>query len=195
MKVDHPCSSGVVPVTEFFCGDPRLGPSALPSCLPLSSSFAPYDRLGGHQCPHAFLDTWCNQDTKSYIYPPSHGFQLSLHGEPILGQQTLLPGMIVDRFGSENGCFLSPASTPFTQRSLPPKSLNMDPDDLRFPCSYHVYKVEKPFSVLSGPIAAWFGQPGQGTQYQTDVCVRSLVEGGFLSRVKLRRRNMSVAAG
>ncbi|KAH8826692.1 hypothetical protein DL96DRAFT_1209942 [Flagelloscypha sp. PMI_526] len=193
---DHPvcsencCPWTCVPSNEYFLGDSRLGPTTLPSCLPLSSAYSPYNRLGGHTCPSTFLSRWtCSSSSSknSYIYPPSHGFQLSLSGAPIVGEQTLVPGMIVDRFGSESGCFLSPASTPFTMRSLPPQSLNDDPNDPGIPFNYRVYEVKRPLTVLSGPIAAWFGQPGQGTQYQTSVSVGELIKNGFLERVDIRR--------
>jgi hypothetical protein len=36
---------------------------------------------------------------------------------------------------------------------------------MSYPFGYHVYRVLTPFNVTSGPIAAWFGQPGQGVQY------------------------------
>ena len=67
-------------------------------------------------------------------------------------------GTRVDRYGSEKGQFLSPAGTPYGQRSLPPDT---NPND------YHVYEVIKPLPVQSGQIAAWFGQPGGGVQHYT----------------------------
>lgn len=51
---------------------------------------------------------------------------------------------------------------------------------IRFPYNYHVYSVIKPFKVLAGPIAPWFGQPGQGVQYQTTVNVATLIADGYL---------------
>ena len=50
----------------------------------------------------------------------------------------------------------------------------------RFPYNYHVYSVIKPLKVLAGPIAPWFGQPGQGVQYQTYVNVATLIADGYL---------------
>jgi len=45
--------------------------------------------------------------------------------------------------------------------------------------------VIKPFVVTSGTIAAWFGQPGQGTQYQASSNISTLVDNGSLERVNL----------
>lgn len=56
---------------------------------------------------------------------------------------------------------------------------------LRYPYNYHVYNVIKPFEVISGPIAGWFEQPGQGVQYEMSSNVLTLVAEGFLARVPL----------
>ncbi len=52
----------------------------------------------------------------------------------------------------------------------------------RYPYNYHVYRVLKPFEVLAGPIAPWFGQPGQGVQYKLSQNVLTLIQNGFLER-------------
>jgi hypothetical protein len=54
--------------------------------------------------------------------------------------------------------------------------------------------VLRPFPVQAGPVAAWFGQPGGGTQYQLDgaliagapgsINVQWLVDNGYLDRVR-----------
>ncbi|KAJ7651781.1 hypothetical protein B0H17DRAFT_1147623 [Mycena rosella] len=81
--------------------------------------------------------------------------------------------MRLDRFGSERGMFLAPADTPFSQRSLPPSSLGP-------PAVYHVYQVEKDLTALSGEIAGWFGQPGQGTQYFVNMTIQDLLDAEIL---------------
>lgn len=53
----------------------------------------------------------------------------------------------------------------------------------RFPYNYHVYIVRKSFTVNAGPIAAWYGQPGQGVQYKLNESVQTLVNSGVLERV------------
>ena len=67
-------------------------------------------------------------------------------------------GTRLDRYGSENGNYLSPAGTPYEQRSLKPDT-NRD--------EHTVYEVIKALPVVSGQTAAWFGQPGGGVQYFT----------------------------
>lgn len=86
----------------YFCGDYRLGPKILPAKLPLASEIYAYDRLGG-LCPGAFLAKWYNATAGSYIYPEQNGFQLNTANAPIDGNQTLVVGMKLDRFGSEYG--------------------------------------------------------------------------------------------
>jgi hypothetical protein len=56
---------------------------------------------------------------------------------------------------------------------------------LSYPYNYHVYNVTAPFTVNAGPIAGWFGQPGQGVQYQMSQNVLSLIASGNLARVAL----------
>jgi hypothetical protein len=92
-------------------------------------------------------------------------------------------GTKLDRFGSEGGTFVSPKGAPYMQRALPPQNLDTPPNDPSFPYNYHVYAVAEEFVVLSGPIAAWFGQPGQGTQYEMNSNITTLISGGFLTRV------------
>jgi hypothetical protein len=56
---------------------------------------------------------------------------------------------------------------------------------IRYPYNYHVYRVLQQFTALSGPIAAWFGQPGQGVQYELSTDILDLIAGGFIERVDL----------
>jgi len=169
---------------KYLCGDSRLGPLILPLGIPLGSIVANYDRLGG-LCPSAFIQTWWNATSQSWIYPSQNGFQLDVQNAPIMGQQALEVGQFIDRFGSEYGAFIAPADAPYSQRSLPPSNLDTSPSSPKYPYNYHVYKVIKPFVVASGPIAGWFGQPGQGTQYQTTVNVLGLISAGSIERVDL----------
>ena len=43
----------------------------------------------------------------------------------------------------------------------------------------------RPFVISSGPIAGWFGQPGQGTQYQSTDSVLTLIANGTITRVDI----------
>ena len=87
------------------------------------------------------------------------------NGHAEQGRTRLFPGQDIDRFGSEYGTFLSPEGIPYSARSIPPQSLDGIPAAA---CDYHRYRVIKSFTVESGPIAPWFGQPGHGWQYQLD---------------------------
>jgi hypothetical protein len=167
--------------TKYICGDARLGPVILPKKAPFSNMVYGYDRLGG-LCPGEFLRKWTFSNG-SYNYPghDTQGFQLSTTNLTIDGEETLVEGMLIDRFGGVHGMFLAPAYTPFAQRSLPPSALN-DPEGGPTE-NYHVYRVERNFTVLSGTTAAWFGQPGQGTQYWYNGTIEALISAKNLSVV------------
>ncbi|TFK53910.1 hypothetical protein OE88DRAFT_1642580 [Heliocybe sulcata] len=178
------CTGANVNITtdnRYICGDSRLGPDALPTTPPLSTLFANYVPLGG-LCPTQWITQYVNKTNPSYLlFPYADGFQNTTAAQPIRGNQTLPAGLLVDRFGAETGRYLAPFGTPFAQRALYPGALNTM--NASFPYNYHVYNVTKEFVVLGGPIAAWFGQPGQGTQYETYRSVADLVATGALARV------------
>jgi len=173
----------------YVCGDARLGPRILPTgILPgdLVHRYQPF----GNLCPGQFLAIW--YDSKStppkYRNPPNFGFQLATDNSSIQGNITLPVGFEIDRFGLEVGKYASPRGAPYIQRALPPDSLNTpQPNDSSpvYPFNYHVYKVTKPFQVLSGPTAGSYEQPGQGVQYKMSSNITTLVAKGFLSRVPL----------
>jgi hypothetical protein len=58
---------------DYICGDKRLGPTRLPTHLPLDTLFATYDRFGG-LLPGAFLKLWTDPTITSYTYPYPDGF-------------------------------------------------------------------------------------------------------------------------
>jgi hypothetical protein len=100
-------------------------------------------------------------------YPPNDGFL----GDP--ETKTLQPGDVVDRYGGikPTSRFLSPEGVSIEQRSLPTNTnLNL----------YDKYKVMMPFSVKSGQALPWYGQPGLGIQYKTELPISQLVSGGYL---------------
>ena len=182
--------------TTYFHDDWRLGPEHLPrpGFSAVGNEVLLYQRTG-HESPRQFLkeyyDTSANGGKGGWKYPPADGYALDQNGQPEEAPITLNPGQKIDRFGSEYGSFLAPAGTPYAQRSIPPSSLNTS--DPAYTCNYHVYRVAKQFTVESGPIAAWFGQPGGGRQYQlkadllpgtpTTANVRWLIDNGYLERV------------
>jgi hypothetical protein len=91
-----------------------------------------------------------NMLSESICYPPNNGLFAKLYSQP------LKVGTVLDRYGSSQGTFLSPAGTPFDQRSLPTSSLTRE---------YHRYEVLKEFTPESGIVASWFEQSGGGIQY------------------------------
>ncbi|KAJ4150213.1 hypothetical protein LMH87_010972 [Akanthomyces muscarius] len=170
--------------TDYLCGDKRLGPKQLPTKLPLGSFVASYNRLGNDDVSvEEFLGAWTGPDGR-YKYPPQNGFTLDVNGDAVNGTLQLEVGTLLDRFGSEYGTYVSAASAPFSQRSLPPSSLDTDPSNPDFPYGYHLYKVIRPFSVVGGPIAPWFGQPGLGAQFYTGGVgnIMKLIADGFIER-------------
>ncbi|KAF4485564.1 filamentous hemagglutinin adhesin [Fusarium agapanthi] len=166
----------------YICRDARLGPTKLPKKLPLSATVESYNRFGG-LTPIQFLQTWTDEKG-NYKYPPQNGFQLDANGNAINGSMVLQVGTLVDRFGSEYGSYVSAASAPYSQRALPPSNLATNPDSKDFPYNYHVYRVIKPLTVVGGPIAPWFGQPGLGAQFFTGETgnVKFLIEQNYLQK-------------
>ncbi|KAM0346221.1 hypothetical protein ACHAPU_005646 [Fusarium lateritium] len=166
----------------YICRDARLGPTKLPRKLPLSTFVESYNRFGGFT-PIQFLQTWTDEKG-NYKYPPQNGFQIDEHGNAINGSMVLQVGTLVDRFGSEYGSFISAAAAPYSQRALPPSNLDTNPDTPDFPYNYHVYRVIKPLTVIGGPIAPWFGQPGLGAQFFTGEVgnVKFLLEQNYLQK-------------
>ncbi|KAJ5236860.1 hypothetical protein N7489_006951 [Penicillium chrysogenum] len=182
-----PCKGVTYVDSTAVCGDPRLGPKNLPVAFPLSNELETYSRFG-ELCPFEFLEKWTldASDPKGYwIYPDSDGFAQTPKDVSILGNYTLRVGQKLDRFGSEHGNFLAPLGAPYIERSLPPSNL-FAPSNSSFPYNYHVYEVTKEFDVLLGPIAAWFEQPGFGSQLLARSSVADLLKGGFLKRLELK---------
>lgn len=167
--------------TGEFHGDARLGPRHLPR--PRHSPVGPllqgWQRTGGLS-PAAFLKEYWEGDpgTGGWKYPPNDGFT-ETNGVPDRTATRLRRGESLDRFGSVYGAYLAPAGDPYAKRALPPQNLNTREEAA--PCDYHVYEVEKRFTVWQGPIAPWFGQPGGGEQIKLDPAFLSPGEGQRLN--------------
>ncbi|MCS4511923.1 TNT domain-containing protein, partial [Xylophilus ampelinus] len=73
---------------------------------------------------------------------------------------TIEPGKTLDRYGSRNGEYMSPAGASFEERALPPGK-QADP--------YEKYTVAKPFTATQEVIAPAFGQPGGGVQIRAKI--------------------------
>ena len=102
------------------------------------------------------------------IWPSNEGFKGTT------STKTLQPGTRIDRYGYENGSFVSPEGTPYTQRSLP---LGSDSKP------YNIYEVVKPVEVKAGEIAPWFGEDGGGIQYKFSNSIEDLLSQGVLRKV------------
>ena len=173
----------------YYHDDSRLGPEQLPWLGPVGSQLIGYQRTG-YLPAQRFLDTYYDPATQSWRYPPLNGYLIGPDGKPIEFAMTLVPGLRMDRYGSEYGGFLAPAGSPYWSRSIPPSNLDGTPPQS---CNYHVYRVVRSFAVDAGPIAPWFAQPGGGLQYQLDgslvpgapaqLNVLWLVANGYLERM------------
>lgn len=148
----------------FYQNDPRLGPRDLPGDGPVGDELAGYHRTG-YLTTTQFLDDYYSPATGGYIYPTESGYALDINGKPIKFTMQLVPGLAIDRYGSEAGGFLAPDGTPYAQRALPP--VNLD-NSASASCGYHDYRVLKPLNVTAGPVAPWFAQSGGGLQFQLD---------------------------
>lgn len=187
--------------TAAFANNKLLGPKRLPNAGPVAWLLRGWQRLAGYS-PRGYLKLFYDKVAKSWRYPPQGGYQLTPLGVPVVAQATLIEGQLVDRFGSEGGTYLSPAGTPYAARGIPPESLNPFPGGE--PCNYYRYRVLKPFSVNSGPIAPTLGQPGFGLQYVLTntlfageaerVSVSYLLTNGYVERVPYPSRRPAATA-
>nr|WP_240977217.1 TNT domain-containing protein [Knoellia sp. DB2414S] len=102
----------------------------------------------------------------------------------------MFPGEVLDRFGPPDGRYLSPPGTPFTERGLPPSSLDGSVPNF----GYHQYEVLRQFPAEVGYIAPAMGQPGGGLQVFVNgslipegvgqrVNVQWLIDKGYLKEV------------
>ncbi|MER5597191.1 TNT domain-containing protein [Streptomyces sp. NPDC002265] len=178
------------PTTQFgpyFRDDWRLGPTVLPRTGALGQMLRGYRRTD-HVSSYWFLGCYWQTDPQTgksgWWYPDNNGFVLR-NGKPVEHLTTLRKGRLVDIFGSGFGNFLAPAGTPYAKRAIPPS--NLDTYVAAYPFSYHLYRVVDPFEVHAGPIRPWFGQPGLGLQYFSDLTIPKLIEAKKLEEVNLRR--------
>jgi hypothetical protein len=92
---------------------------------------------------------------------------------------TVDKGALLDRYGSVNGTYLSPAGTSYEARALAPGSRSD---------GYSQYLVQKPFVVERSEVAPAFDQAGGGVQYRVvtpagqsiRVNVDYLIKNGYL---------------
>jgi len=105
-------------------------------------------------------------DDKAQItWPPNNGCAAA----PV--SESLAPGTMIDRFGSEVGSFFSPKGESFAARAVPYDCSKM---------AYTIYRVTRPLHVETCKAAPWFDEPGGATQYQTDEPAFRLRESGSI---------------
>lgn len=159
-------------VIPYLFGDPRLGPKHLPGNGTIGTMLIGYMRFTFTGPKDFLLCYWrAGQTYANWRYPADHGFVI-VHGQPVEHLVVLHPGQEIDLFGNpgnpanpsanKGGQFVSPAGTLYRDRALPPT--NLDTYSASAPFNYYLYQVQKAFSVMAGPIAPWFGQPGGGIQ-------------------------------
>jgi hypothetical protein len=108
-------------------------------------------------------------DTAGHLrWPPDDGF--SSTPTPMV----LPPGMLLDRFGSDQGRFFSPKGATYVARALP-YDCALEP--------YTTYRVKAPIFVWAGRAAPWFDQSGGATQFETDASAAQLVADAALEPV------------
>ncbi|MFI6799245.1 TNT domain-containing protein [Streptosporangium canum] len=151
----------------YLDDDPILGPKYLPEDGPLGKILRDYKPLNGVS-PQEFIDRYWDQGTNWWRYPQDYGFAHSggyANGKLLVRTVTLPVGTDLDRFGGEQGSFVSPLGASYAGRALPPNNLNTFQAAPKYLCNYHTYKVTKEFKVDGGPAAAAFQQEGAGRQY------------------------------
>lgn len=120
----------------------------------------------------SYYDQYRKADGSGWDWPENLGFA----GTPT--DATMPVGTRLDRYGSADGSFMSPAGTPLEQRAMAPGSAA---EPLR------TYEVVKPLPVIQGEVAPAFGQSGGGTQMLPNLSERVnvdwLVRNGYLKEV------------
>jgi len=124
------------------------------------------------------LESMFNSQGINGGWPPNRGAISST-------EISLSPGQKIDRYGGffdsktgefrDLGTFSAPADVPFENRALPASVLDKP---------YEKYEVLKEIpSVKAGKAIPWFGQPGEGVQYELPLPVEEVVSGGYLGKI------------
>lgn len=107
--------------------------------------------------------------TNQWIWPPDNGF----HNPPRAHILEAGQELVIDRFGSPRGRFVSPADEAIEARALAPDT------DLSS-ANYHRYRVEGDIKVDAGIATPWFDQPGGAIQYKLPDAVENLIKNSKL---------------
>lgn len=86
----------------------------------------------------------------------------------------LKKGDVIDRYGGENGSFVSPEGESFESRSLPYKEESVE---------YHKYRVKEEIPCKEGTAAPNFEQQGGARQYKLEKPVDYYLDSGALEEV------------
>jgi RHS repeat-associated protein len=105
----------------------------------------------------------------SPFYPPNDGFV-----GPVVKSNSQV-GDILLRRGETSGRFYTRPGTAPEETSLPPGTNTT---------IERYFKVVKEFEQTVGKAAAWFNQPGGGTQVQTNMTTDQLLEGEFIEPIE-----------
>lgn len=123
------------------------------------------------------LENLVNTQGINQGWPPNRGF-VDIEIEP------LTIGTEFDRYGGyiesgvfkDNGTFIAPIELPFPQRALPNSTLSKP---------YKKYKVIKDIpNTKKGKAIPWFGQPGNGIQYELPEGIDDLITGGYIELIQ-----------
>jgi hypothetical protein len=172
-----PTQTPATSVSSYFCGDSRLGPSALPTETPFPPMLTTYRRFG-NLCPQDFFDTWIDSNGK-YRGPPENGFVIDQEGQPIKENRTIQTGTRLDRFGAQYSRWLSPEGTEYAYRSIPPSNI-ASRNGGKF---YYVFEFLQNYTAAYGPVAPFYQQPGYSEQYVLYDDLQSLVNKSIVKLV------------
>jgi hypothetical protein len=111
-----------------------------------------------------------HQDENGHRWPKNGGAV-----EGTTHEQTLAPGTILSRVGSDYGTYGSDLDVPVENIAVPPD--HATEEDTEWEVMQHV-------TVTAGTVAPAFNQPGGATQYQTKEPFAVLAEKGYLRKVR-----------
>jgi hypothetical protein len=125
----------------------------------------------------ADLEAHFKQHNLNDGWPPNRGFISIKDG-------TLPVGAKFDRFGgyidkasgqfTDKGTFVAPYGSDYTGRALPKGTDSK---------AFKGYEVIKPIPMKEGPAIPWFGEKGNGTQYELSMGIKDLIDGGYIREV------------
>lgn len=123
------------------------------------------------------LEALFKQHNLNEGWPPNRGFISIKDGE-------LPVGATFDRFGgyidkntnqfTDKGTFVAPYGSDYTGRALPAGTDSK---------AFKGYEVLKPIPMKEGPAIPWFGEKGNGMQYELEKGIQELIDGGYIKEI------------